>query len=130
MNPMKHCRNTGEEFQVFVYGTLLDGTGEKDAIEADLLDLGLVPGAVRVGSSSNLVHGEVRRVDREALESWDVWEGHPVVYKRIRTRTLCGRSVYVYEFQGPFDEGMRRIPSGRWVEPGREKNNERRQRND
>jgi len=114
---MNECRYTAEWLQVFVYGTLFDGTGQQDAIHADLMDLGSVPGAVAVGSSPNLVFGEVRIVDRQTLESWDMREGHPMVYRRIRTQTVSGRSVYVYEFQGPLNDSMPRIPSGRWLSP-------------
>jgi gamma-glutamylcyclotransferase (GGCT)/AIG2-like uncharacterized protein YtfP len=101
-----------ETTKVFVYGTLGSGI-PNDKIQGNLYDLGPYPAATNIDHSSNEIEGEVIEVPENYLKSLDIYEGvSSGLYKRIRTRTLGGEDVWVYEFARPLPPGLKLI--SRW----------------
>lgn len=85
---------------LFVYGTLMNGSGRPAEIYGELYDLGAFPGAKRVGdANSGIIPGEIIPLADGDLESFDVYEGvDRGLYRRVRTLTTDDEIVWVYEF--------------------------------
>ena len=85
--------------KLFVYGTLKTGAPLHHVVRGDLYFKGALPCLVNIGTSVNLVRGEILDVTKERLLDLDQYEGHPTHYKRVKTRTLGGAEVWIYEYQ-------------------------------
>lgn len=112
-----------EQWDVFVYGTLMRGEHHHDVIQhAELLgpartlphyDLVLVdyyPALIRGGALS--VEGELYRVDAATLDALDVLEEVPSLYQRERIQLEDGRVAETYLLPRERATGSRPIPSG------------------
>lgn len=94
--------------RLFVYGSLMRAganhallAGAAFAGEATtapgfaLVDLGEYPGMTRGGAAA--VAGELYRVDRAVLDRLDRFEGHPLLFRRVRIRLDGGgRRAFAY----------------------------------
>lgn len=100
--------------KLFVYGTLKTGIGPTYSIRGQMYDLGAFPGVVGISGGSGRVEGEIRHVSADQLKRFDVYEGvDSGLYRRIKTETLDGQEVWVYEFA--CDVGQhRKVPEGVW----------------
>lgn len=111
--------------RVFVYGSLLRGLGNdrllRDAeLECEthtepgyeLYNLGAFPAMVPGGSQ--VVYGEVYRVDGATLNRLDYLEGHPDYYLRTRVRLQGGDTVEAYLLDHDQVHGHERVVSGDW----------------
>ena len=103
---------------LFVYGTLQPKFGLirassevwSDSIYGDLYDLGDYPGAVNIGRSSTLIKGQILEVSAEELLKIDCYEGvYEGLYRRLKTRSESGATVWVYEFAMNIPESARTI---------------------
>lgn len=106
------------EHEIFVYGTLKPGfsnycfyeqfiiNSRKATIHADLYSLGQIPGVKNLGSE-NIVKGYVVKIDNIGLQSFDVLEGHPIMYRRTQVTTIEGDNVWVYVYNGEVHDGAR-----------------------
>lgn len=120
-NQLKHA--------VFVYGTLRPkytnymyfgdevryvGSG---TIQGTLLDLGGVPGVIKVGKVETLVKGDILEISEKILNYFDRYEGEGALYKRIMTDAVSTNGekvkVWVYEFMD-FGGGWPIIKNGEW----------------
>jgi gamma-glutamylcyclotransferase (GGCT)/AIG2-like uncharacterized protein YtfP len=112
-------------FVLFVYGTLLSGESSHELLRSarplgasktapafDLVDLGPYPALVPGGSTS--VVGELYEVSVEALSAIDVYEEHPVFFKRTTIPLEDGSQAHAYVLEPDQVRGRRRIRSGDW----------------
>ncbi|MGE3822552.1 MAG: gamma-glutamylcyclotransferase [Isosphaeraceae bacterium] len=118
-------RSPGED--LFVYGTLAPASPEEarrrgasaDAVRGRLFDLGPYPALVDLDDpTADWVAGHVFRVDEAALAGpLDDYEGvKRGPYRRERTTSRSGRTVWVYIFAGPLP-ATARGPILRWEGP-------------
>lgn len=85
--------------KLFVYGTLLDNSGKPDHIMGDLYALSWFPGAINIGKSNEIIPGKIIDVDADRLADFDKYEGVASgLYNRVKTTTLTGEEVWVYEY--------------------------------
>lgn len=113
------------EHLLFVYGALMEGEPEHArlsgaravgpaATEAafELIDLGVQPALVAGGRAA--VRGEVYALAPALLASIDLFEGHPLRFRRTPIRLDDGRVVEAYLLDADQVRGRRRIRSGDW----------------
>jgi gamma-glutamylcyclotransferase (GGCT)/AIG2-like uncharacterized protein YtfP len=122
--------------QLFVYGSLLSGSGHPNAVrlgrEAAAIEPATIagrlyrvdwyPGLVAAAGPTDVVHGELVTLRAPALSlPWlDAYEGldRSDEYGRRRADVITtdGRRVpaWVYVYQRPVD-GLTRVPGGRWL---------------
>ncbi len=112
-------------FRLFVYGTLLSGESSHELLQSaralgaaktapafDLVDLGPYPALVPGGTTS--VVGELYEVTAAALSAIDVYEEHPVFFKRTTIALESGSEAQAYLLEPAQVRGRRRIRSGDW----------------
>jgi gamma-glutamylcyclotransferase (GGCT)/AIG2-like uncharacterized protein YtfP len=85
-----------------------------DRVRGLLYDLGPYPAAMQIGRVEQEFGGWVLEISQEELERLDEYEGIAGgLYRRIRTVTMAGRVVWVYEYSGELPE-QGRGPLDRW----------------
>jgi gamma-glutamylcyclotransferase (GGCT)/AIG2-like uncharacterized protein YtfP len=115
-------------FLLFVYGTLLSGEPRHDLLRRarclgaattvpafELVDLGPYPALVAGGTRA--VVGELYEVPVEELAAIDVYEEHPVLFKRTTIELAHGtdrRAAQAYLLDASQVRGRKRIHSGDW----------------
>jgi gamma-glutamylcyclotransferase (GGCT)/AIG2-like uncharacterized protein YtfP len=113
------------EYLLFVYGAMMQGEPEHARLAGarplgpattepafDLVDLGAQPALVAGGTTP--VVGEVYALSPALLASVDVFEGHPLRYRRAAVRLGDGRVVEAYQIDADQARARRRIRSGDW----------------
>ena len=123
---------SGQQVQVFVYGTLLAGEPNHRLLAGaeligefeteprfDLISMGVFPAMVVGGETA--VKGEVYEVDEQTLAMLDRLEGHPRFYRRQPIRLVDGREVIMYLLDVDQAYGYPHIPSGDWREAREER---------
>lgn len=112
---------------LFVYGSLRHGEASdlslkpgcsfvgEDSIFGELYSVGWYPGVKLVDDiEGSLVHGDVFRLDDEALISWlDSYEGYPDLFSRQKVLTVSGDVAWIYTYQHGVDSN-KRVISGDW----------------
>ena len=76
------------------------------------MDLGARPALVPGGTTA--VRGEVYALATPHLAQIDVYEGHPLRYRRAAVRLDDGRVVEAYQIDADQARGRRRIRTGDW----------------
>lgn len=112
-------------FFLFVYGTLLSGEPRHDLLHRtrslgaattvpsfNLVDLGPYPALVAGGARA--VVGELYEVPVEELAAIDIYEEHPVLFKRTTIELSDGRAAQAYLLDADQVRGRKRIHSGDW----------------
>jgi gamma-glutamylcyclotransferase (GGCT)/AIG2-like uncharacterized protein YtfP len=115
---------------LFVYGSLLPGESDHDALDgakclgaavapsARLVDLGAYPALIEVttpGAPSEwAVSGEVYAVDEVILSRTDVVKQHPALFQRCEIVLADGRRAHTYVMSDEQLRGRKRLPSGDW----------------
>jgi gamma-glutamylcyclotransferase (GGCT)/AIG2-like uncharacterized protein YtfP len=112
-------------FLLFVYGTMLPGEPSHGLLEGahclgpamtppvfDLVDLGPYPALVAAGTT--VVVGELYEVPLHMLAAIDVYEEHPVLFKRKTIGLSDDRQAQAYLLEADQVLGRRRIRSGDW----------------
>lgn len=117
--------------KVFVYGTLKDGGPLHPLLRRNMaefvgydyidrnwefVDCGAFP-AAHSGYNRNRIYGEVYKISHECMACLDMAEGHPTLFRRIKTRTSHGdRSVWVYILNSNYvrDKYVDILKSGIW----------------
>lgn len=107
---------------LFVYGLLQPGLQPpksvrrswKDSARGRLYDLGPYPGATDFDRAEETFEGWVLEIDEEELAALDEFEDATGgrQYRRVRTRTLGGSDVWVYDYIGPVPANAKPLP--RW----------------
>jgi len=116
MGPIKNEIDFSKKYtpnKLFVYGTLRPKFGvisfSKDkynhlgqgTIKGVLIDLGGIPGAIKVGKSVEVIKGDLLEIAPELFDKIDYYESEGNLYNRIiTTAKLADREmeVWVYEF--------------------------------
>jgi gamma-glutamylcyclotransferase (GGCT)/AIG2-like uncharacterized protein YtfP len=107
---------------LFAYGLLQPGLQPpksvrrcwKDWVRGRLYDLGPFPGAMVFDSAEESFEGWVLDIDEAELPVLDEFEDVTGErrYRRVRTRTLGGVDVWIYDYIGPVPANAR--PLARW----------------
>ena len=108
---------------LFAYGQLQPGyrpprtvhRAWQDRVRGELFDLGAYPAAVKVGMTESWICGCVMEIDESELRAeLDVYEevGRGL-YRRVRTTTEAGFTVWIYEYAPPIPPHARG-PIERW----------------
>lgn len=109
---------------LFVYGSLQPGQRPPqsmrgawpDRVRGLLYDLGPYPAAVQVARVDREFDGWVLDISEDELERLDAYEGTSEgLYRRMRTSTVSGRAVWVYEYFGELPQKARG-PLQKWPE--------------
>lgn len=119
------AQHKGTEHSIFVYGTLRQGatnhrrlsqsTFVREACTTSaysLLNLGHFPGLV---AGTSKVRGEIWRVNKQTLSELDIYEGHPILFRREPIELEDGERVETYMY---LEQDLRQYPiikSGDWV---------------
>src|SRR5262249_55397771 len=108
---------------LFVYGELQPGRRTPrsqtqawpDRVRGELFDLGRYPAARNIGCVETWFCGFVLEIaESELISELDPFEGVPEgLYRRIRTTTEHGFSVWIYEYARPLPSDVRG-PIERW----------------
>ena len=111
--------------RLFVYGSLLRGEPAHERLEGAaflgpattapgyaLIDLGRYPGLL-VAPGPGTVVGEVYRVTTAVRDHLDLYEGHPVEFRRLEILLSDASSAEAYAFQGGPSRGVM-LPAGDW----------------
>ncbi|QDU59695.1 hypothetical protein Pan216_05270 [Planctomycetes bacterium Pan216] len=95
---------------LFVYGLLRPGIRPPrtmrshwpDRVIGELHHLGPYPGAIRIGKGSASFEGDIVEIATSELPALDEFEDVDTgLYARIRTTTLGGHDVWIYEYRRP-----------------------------
>jgi len=120
----------GMESLLFVYGSLLPGEPDHDALSgarclgvatapsARLVDLGAYPALIEVTTPGApkewVVAGELYAVDEVILSRIDVVKQHPALFQRRLIAIADGRKAFTYVMADEQLRGRKRLPSGDW----------------
>lgn len=111
---------------MFVYGSLMRGMANHGQMVGcrfagtavlqglALYDLGPFPMAVASGDRTQLLHGELYRVDAAQLAALDRFEGAPRLYERLRWPLADGRRVWIYLGRPQQVRFVSRLGDGHW----------------
>ena len=103
---------------LFVYGTLMRDGDKEAVLNGDLRTCGngFYPAITALGTGRR-IYGRLRPVTDEDLQSFDFYEGHPHIYRRVSAKTMDGTRVWVYVWS--YDDGRDCLEPGPLLEDGR-----------